>query len=844
MNDLRYAFRMLQKNPVFTGIAVLVLALAIGGNTAMFSVVNAVALRPLSARNPKEMVGCYSREKKPDGGYRGFSYPNYQDIRKQNTVFSDLLAYSVTMIGVAEGETTRRVFAAMVSANYFATFGIKPSAGRDFSPDEERPGSAAPVTIVSHSFWKKTGADPALVGKTVRLNTRVFTIIGIAPEYFTGTAALFSPEFWIPLGMYEALATDYMNEEQRKLSDRDNHALMLVGRLKPGLTMASAQVQLDSLAAQLESAFPGVNKDRTLEITELPRLSISTAPRKDQHATMTVILLSMSGVVLLIACLNLANMLLARGAGRRKEMAIRTALGGARFRIMRQLLTEGLLLSLLGGVAGLLLAFWATDLLVTSVVPRMPFMTIEFPSAPDWRVLAATFGFCLFSTFLFGFGPALNLSRTDVNSELKEHAGESRSDGSRPRFLSSRNLLVVGQLALSLALLAAAGLFTRGAIKAAQADPGFSMESGLLAEVDAGLAGYDETRGRQVYGSLLERLRALPGVQSVAMASVVPFGLFSDGTNVKKTHAEGGADSETDPEDSDKAISAQFNIITTDYFKTLGLGLLRGRDFERLETESSTAAPVAIIDHALAEKLWPGEDPVGRSIQLDSKKAGKEAEPVRIVGVVPTVRNDLTEKSLAPHVYVPFGQFYRSQMNIHVKTSFQSYPAEAAFLKTVRDEIRRVDEGLPLLSLQTLSDFRDGGLLLWFIRTAARLFTTFGALALFLAVVGTYGVKSYVVAQRTREIGIRMALGATSSNVVWMIVREGGKITLAGLVLGLLLALGVGRLLSSVLYEVRAADPLVFTIAPLVLAMAAVLACYLPARRAARIQPMDALRHQ
>lgn len=844
MTDLRYALRMLRKNPLFTGIAVLVLALAIGGNTAMFSVVNALALRPITARNPKELVGCYSRENKPDGNYRGFSYPNYTDLRERNTVFENLMAYSVTMIGVAEGETTRRVFAAMVSANYFATFGVQLARGRAFTADEERPGSAVPVAIVSHSYWKRTGADPALVGNTVRLNNRVFTIVGIAPEYFSGTAALFSPEFWVPLGMYEHLAADYMNKERRLLSERGNHCLMLAGRLKPGLSMAAAQAQLQPLARQLEAAHPDVNKDRLVELAQLPRLSISTAPKEKQHHTMTVILLSMSGVVLLIACLNLANMLLARGAARRKEIAIRTALGGARFRIMRQLLTEGLLLSLLGGAAGLLLAFWATDILVSSAIPKLPFMTIDFPSTPDWRVLGATLGFCLLSTFLFGFLPAWKLSQTDVNRELKEHGGELGAAGGRSLF-APRNLVVIGQIALSLALLAAAGLFTRGAIKAAKVDPGFTMESGLLAEVDAALGGYDETRGRQLYQELLERLRALPGVRSAAMASVVPFGLFSEGTAVRKASAPASTDSDTETKGEKPVdIGAGLNIVTTDYFKTLGLPLLRGREFERLEVESSTAAPVVIIDQALAEKLWPGEDPLGRFVQLESNHEGAQKAPAQIVGVVATVRNDLTEKALQPHVYVPFGQKFRSQMNLHVKTTFETPAAEAAFLKTLREQIRSVDDGLPVISMQTLRDFRDGGLLLWFVKTGARLFGIFGGLALFLAVVGVYGVKSYVVAQRTREIGIRMAMGATKSGVVWMIVREGGMLTAAGLAAGFLLALGVGRLLSSVLYDVHGADPLVFSITPLVLAAAAVLACYVPARRAARIQPMDALRHE
>jgi predicted permease len=798
MNDLRYAFRLLGKQPGFTAAAVLVLALAIGGNTAMFSVVNALALRPLSARNPKELVGCYSRDKKPQGGYRAFSYPNYVDICGQNTVFSSLMAHTMTMVGVAEGETTRRVFADIVSANYFSTFGAKLARGREFTADEERPGQAIPVVIVSYAYWKRTGADPGLVGRTVRLNNRVFTIVGVAPQHFTGTAALFSPEFWVPLGMYEQLANHFMNEEKRQLRDRNHHCLLLVGRLKPGLTMARAQVELESLAGQLESAYPEINKDQSLVLAELPRLSISTNPIRNRFGVMTTLLLSMSGVVLLIACLNLANMLLARGASRWKEIAIRTALGGARSRIMRQLLTEGFLLSLLGGAAGLALSCLGTQWLINSITPRIPLVTLQFSSSPDWRVLTATLGFCLLSTLLFAFGPAWKLVRADVNHELKEYGGGTWATGGRG-LMALRNLVVIAQIALSLALLTGAGLFTRAALQAAKADPGFSMDRGLLAEVDAGLADYDEARGRSAYRKLLERLRALPGVQSAAMAYVVPFGLFSDGTQVRKANQSTETDADADPENQnkEKPISASINVITTDYFKTLGLRLLRGREFEPIEAESTTPAPVAIIDQVLADRLWPGEDAMGRFIRITTKPSGREPQPLQVVGVVPSIHNDLSEKDLQPHVYLPTGSFYRSQMSIHIKTSFSTDDAERALLRTVRDEIRRLDPGLPVLSLQTLRDYRDGGLVLWMVRTGARLFALFGGLALFLAVVGVYGVKSYLVAQRTREIGIRMALGATGRRVAWLMLWEGARLTLVGLLAGLLLAAAGGRRIRS-----------------------------------------------
>lgn len=844
MNDLRYAVRQLVKNPGFTFVALLVLTLAIGGNTAMFNIVNAIVLRPLSVKSPDELVGCYSKDKKPEGGYRAFSYPNYLDIREKNTVFTGLVAHGMAMVGVTEGALTRRAFTAIVSANYFSTFGVRLAAGREFTLEEEKPGSATPVVIVDYQYWKKLGADPDLIGTTIRVNNRAFTIIGVAPEYFTGTTALFSHEFWFPLGTYEMLTNDFINTEKRPLGDRKNDCLMLVGRLRPGLTAVAAQAQLEGLASQLEQAYPDANKDQTLVLSSLPRLSISTSPSNgDDTSVLSILLMSMSGVVLLIACLNLANMLLARGAARRKEFSIRVALGGGRTHIVRQLLTEGLLLSLLGGAAGMVAAYWGTKVLLASLVPRIPGIQLVMQTGPDWRVLAVTFGFCVLSTLIFGLGPAWKLSRANVLTGLKEQTGEDRRVKASGSIFGARNLLVIAQIALSLALLTAAGLFTRGAIKAADANPGFNMETGILAEVDIGLAGYDEVRGRQIYRTVMERLRFLPGVQSASLAYVVPFGLFSDGCSVQKTGAPAMPAQGSNSADSEKPVGAAFNIVSTDYFKTLGLPVLRGREFERLETESLTARRVVIIDEPLAQKLWPNEDPIGRNIQLvDKKENGKEPDSLEIVGLVPGVRNNLTDKTESPHVYVPFGQHYRSQANIHIKTSFNGHEADTAFLKTVRQELHAVDPNLPILSVQTLRNFRDEGLMLWFVRTGARLFTIFGSLALFLGVVGVYGVKAYVVARRTREIGVRMALGASKNDVLWMVLREGLRLTLVGLGLGLLLSLATGQVLSSMLYEVRGTDSLVLLTAPLLLAAAAMLACFFPARRAAKIEPMAALR--
>jgi predicted permease len=552
----------------------------------------------------------------------------------------------------------------------------------------------------------------------------------------------------------------------------------------------------------------------------------------------------MAGLVLLTACLNLANMLLARSAARRKEVAIRVALGGGRRRILRLLLTEGLLLAVLGGALALLLAYGVTGLLVTSLGPRIPFMTIVFDARPDLRVLAATFGFAVLATLLFAFVPAWKACRADVVHDLKEQTGEDGRGRRGLSLLAPRNLLVMGQLALSFVLLTTALLFVRGAQNANAANPGFRFEQGLLVELDSSLAGYDETKSRVVYHDLLERLRGLPGVASASLASMVPFGLFSDGRNVEKAGARSAGPEDSGTKPADKPVSASYVIIATDYFKTLGLPLLRGREFERLEVDGSSAGRVAVVDEELAKRLWPGEEILGRQIQFHEGDPAKQPVVMTVVGVAPALKQNLGDKEPSPHVYVPLGQDYQSQLNLHLRLMSPDPAAETDMLRTVRAEIRALDASLPVLAANTLRDFHSDGLIMWFYRTGARLFLAFAGLALFLAVVGVYGVKAFVVARRTREIGIRLALGATQRQVLWMVLRDGLKLTAVGLGLGFLLALGVGKLLSSQLYEVGGADPVSFCGTLVVLTGAAVLASYLPARRATKIQPVLALRYE
>ncbi len=834
LQDLQFGARVLRKSPGFTAVAVLVLTIAIGGVAAMFTLANAIMFRPLAAKSPKELVRLYDKENKPNGGYRTFSYPYYVELREKNTVFTQLTAFAMTMVGLNQGELTTRSFAALSPANYFDTLGVRMCAGRAFLPEEERPGSAIPVVIVSHPYWVRNGSDPHLIGKTLRINSRPFQVVGIAPEYFTGTSALFSFDFWLPLGAYEMFYDPFANKKQ-SLSDWENHNLFVVGRLKRGVSIAAAQAQLQAVASQLEQAHPKANKDRTIEVGEMPRLSINTGPQKDSGMGMLFgFLMGMPIIVLLIVCLNLAHMFLARGGARRKEIAIRLALGAGRLRVVRQLLTEGFLIALVGGAAGLWLAYWAPQFLAVSLAPRLGFVSVVLDSRPDWRILSVTFVFCVLSVLLFGLGPALRLSRPDVMSDLKEQTGDQASGKFSRKLFAPRNLLVIGQLALSLVLLTVAGLFAHGARKAAQTDPGFSFGRGVLVQTDASLAGYDETRAKQTYLEVLERLRGLPGVESASLAYLVPFSSFSDGCNVRR--AGTGAEANDKNQIAAKDLGVGFNIVGTHYFKTLGLPLLRGREFDAVESSSHSESKVAIIDEPLAKKLWPGEDPVGRQIRYENKV------DLQVVGVAAGVRNDLDDQELQPHLYVPFGQDFRAAVNLHLRLKAGAAASESAMLKAIRDTIHGYDPRLPVLSVQMLRQFHAEGLLLWFKRTTARMFGIFGALALFLAMVGVYGLRSYVVARRTREFGIRMALGANSSEVLRLVLREGLALTAAGIGLGLLLAMAAGLGLRSFLFGVGAIDPFSFGVALVSLALAALAACYLPALRATRVEPMAALR--
>ncbi|HEY2801778.1 MAG TPA: ABC transporter permease [Chthoniobacterales bacterium] len=846
MNDFRFAFRQLRKSPGFTIAAVTVLALGIGVNTAIFTLVNQMLFEPPSYQRPNEIVQLFSQDVKNPKSFRAFSYPTYRDVRDQNSVFSGLLAHRGTVVGLGEKGNTRRANADMVSSNYFSVLGVLPARGRTFTAEEEQPGQNERVAIVSYSYWQKNGRDPSLLGSSLLIDGRVFTVVGIMPEGFTGTTSVFSSEVWLPLGVFDEETSVSGGVPNESLADRRNDELLVIGRLRPGLTAATAAPALRALAANLEKQFPVALKDQTFMTARLDRFSTSTDPVEGGPlGTIGGLLAGMAAVVLLVACLNLANMLLARGTARRREIAIRLALGASRGAIVRQLLVEGSVLALLAGAFGLLLGLWSSDLLVASLGKIVP-IDIVWLSGPNPTILGATFCFCLLGTLAFALGPALKLSRVSVLGDLKQQGGE---DVVRRRWkFLPRNPLVVAQIAFSLALLTAAALFVRGAQQAGSVDSGLHAGNTFVVEVDATLGGYDQQRAEGLYRTLSEKFAALPGVEAASISALVPFGDRS----IQRTVRPAGAPAIPGAEE----IVPSWNSVGAKYFTAAGLPILRGRAFTAAEANEPGGPPVAIIDEVLAKKLWPNANALGHQIEFpkvegaapdnpkDHSGAIGRGEPIEIVGIVPETKTRLFEQQQNGALYVPFARGFQGDAFFFVRFASFAAKDEAATASLLRQTALSVDPVLPILELRTFAKHMDANPQLWIVRAGAGLFSIFGALALALAVVGIYGVKTYSVARRTREIGIRMALGAQRRAVLWLILREGLTMIAAGLVMGFLLAIGTGKIVSSILFEVSPLDPFAFTFAPVLLALAALVATWLPARRATRITPMEALRNE
>jgi putative ABC transport system permease protein len=832
--DLRIAFRSLRRAKTFTAVAVMVLALGIGIMSGAFNLVNVYALKPALAEAPERLLSVFALHSETRRG-RIFSYAEYAELRDRATTFSSLTAYMLVDVGVEEGAVTRRLASVFVSANYFDTLGVPPARGRGFTLAEER-GEEPAAAVVSHDFWVRNGADPNVVGTVVRVNGQPLTVVGVAARGFTGHQPLFGPDVWLPLAALDGVESPDDGEEPLPLRDPQNRSLLIFGRLARGTAPAEAEAELAALAGSIAANPPDPNGvPYTYVVGEIARFSISNAPHEENLLADGLLPLAMSAVVLLIACLNLANMFLARGATRRTEMAIRQSLGSGRLRLVRQLLTEGLLLALLGGALGLTWTYWGTTWVaaaLTKFLPNAPTVLIDM--RPDLRVLLVTAATCIAATLLFGLGPAWRVTGLDVLSGLKESAGAApRGRRGRRTLLSGRSLLIVGQIALSLVMLTAGGLFLRSALAAANATPNFSLDSTLLIELDPSLVGNDEIRSRALYAEVMARLRALPEVDAAGLASAVPFDGISRFEGIQPAGYPPG----------EGTAFGRIATIGDDFFDALRLPMLRGRDFTPAESTSGAGPPVAIVDEILARRLFPDSEALGRQIEIASTNPDAAPVAMEIVGIAPGVPGAETDPAPRSLLYLPFGRSYTAKMHV-VLAIDDRVPDPAGLLDTIRTALREIDGSLPVLRLTTMREFRDRNWQLWILRVGGQLFTFLGAVALVVAMVGLYGVTAFLMSRRTREIGVRMALGATRGAVLRQMLRENLALTAVGLAVGWLLSLGVGRILASMLYEVGAADPWVFLGATAFLALCAAVASWLPVRNALRIEPSAALRYE
>jgi predicted permease len=835
--DLRHSARLLRKHPGFTLTAVGVLTLGIGVNAGVFGIINGLMIRPLAgAEAPGEVVGVFSKDRTTERGYRAFSYPGFTDVRDAGGPFAHLAGHTVALAGITENNTTRQSTVDIVTTGFFETLGVQPAYGRDFTMDEERPGTAARSVIVSYKVWERSGLDRDILQQTVRINGQDFAIVGVSPQHFTGTTAILGAEYYVPVGVHDAVASDFDGDVRFPISDRRSRPLILVGRLKSGVTRDQADAQLKVIAAAHEQAYPDDNKNQDLVVGTLERLDISTRPQDDTQIWVPMgILQGLAATVLLTSCMNLANMMLAFGSARQKEIAIRLAVGGTRSRIVRQLLVQGVMLSLAGGALGLLTATWAAQLLVSSMATVFPiFLGLDL--TPDTTVLFATMIFCALATVAFGLWPALRLSRPDLLSSLKDHAGEIR--GTIAGRITVRGALVTAQLALSLALLVLSGLFVRGAAAGAAANPGFDLGQLAIAQIEPKLGGYDAAQGREAHRALLAKLRSTPGIESVAEASVLPFGDYSFGAAVQR---EGPRLKNEDPEAAGKLLHVQTYTVTADYFKTLGLRMVRGREFTAAEEAAVGGTTPVIVDVALAERLFANDDPVGQLLLYGADSGTADSKPMVIVGLAPGVKHDLFDKRPEAHIYVPSGAADSTRMFVYARAVAPQ--TGDAIVKIVREQLRAADANLPVIFVKSFRAQHEGSARVWILRAAAKMFLTLGLAGTFVAVIGLYGVRSYLVSRRTREFAVRMAIGASPADVRRLVVRETLATTTVGLTIGLGLALLLGWGLRVAIYQISPFDPVTLGAATGILAVSSLAASIIPARRAAHVLPMTALRN-
>jgi predicted permease len=815
IQDLRYGLRMLVKSPAFTLIAVLSLALGVGANTAIFSLVNALLLKPLPVHEPERVTSVFMTDARNPGNLP-LSHLNYKDLRDQNQVFTEMAAFTFAQVNWNKGSESEQTPIQVVSGNYFTLLGVNAALGRTFHPDEDL--KATPVIVVSYGFWERSlGRDPAIVGKSLTLNRTPFTVIGVAGRGFTGTVLGGNPSGWVPMSMHLVAQPNFDWYDQRR-----GLFLFALGRLKPGVSIEQSSANLKTIFAGLEQAFPVDNKGRSAGAVSLLDARLNPQGQGGVPVVrLSLILMTVVGIVLLIACANVANLLLARATGRRKEIAVRLALGAKRARLVRQLLTESLLLSLAGGVLGLLLADWLLSALVGANL-QLP-LPVGNDVGIDQRVLLFTGSLALVTGVLFGLAPAIQSSKPDVVPVLKN---ETVPAGSVRRgvlgIFSLRQSLVVVQIALSLVSLVAAGIFLQSLTRTERTNTGFETSAVLVMNFNLGREGYTPERGQVFYDQAAARVATLPGVRHASIAQNAPLA----GGFLRSVFPEGQDTTTRD------RILVQVNSVSPGYLETLGIPLLKGRDFTR--TDNTTAPLVVIINETMAQRFWPNEDAIGKRFKFFG-----DANFTTVVGVARNSKYNAVAEDPIPFIYQPLLQNYTPQATLHVRTAGDA----GALAASVRKEIQQIDPTLSVFNIRTLEDqvFQS----LAFLRTNVVVMATFGGLALLLASIGLYGVANYSVTQRTREIGVRVALGARRSTVMGLVLGHGLILVGIGLVLGLAAAWVLTALLPpALLPNVTLRDPAMFAGTAGLLSAVALVASSIPAYRATRIDPLIALRFE
>jgi len=819
--DLRYAARTLRNSPGFTIIAIITLGLGMAVNTTVFSVINGLILRPLPVLHP-EQIAVLAMQQTGTPGFQRFSYPDYQDIRQQANGFSDIFGYRATLVGLTVDGKGDHCVLSRVTSNYFSALGIRAAVGRLILPTEGQTPGADPILVLGYSFWKKRfGGDPSIVGRQVALNGHSVTVVGVAPKGFHGLYAVVDMDGYVPFSA--AIGSKGVAEDsvQDAWTHREERTLTVLGRLKPGVSVKEAQPPLNVVAQRIAEQHPQTNKE--ISIQAFPEKLARPEPDADNTlpavaAAFTVL----AGLVLLVACFNIANVLLVRAAVRQREMGIRAALGAGRGRLLRQHLTESLLLAVLGGGAGVVLATWAAGFL--SSLPLGTDLPITFDFQPDFRVYLFALLAVLLTGVIVGIIPALRAARSDINAVLRE-GGRGSSEGPRRHLV--RNGLVVAQLAGSMLLLVVAGLFVRSLGKAQQMFLGYNPDHILDLTVDPEQIGFNETQGREFYRQVDERIAALPGVVSVAQAFIVPMGVIS---------ADDPITVDGHPLDPGKqAPQVMFNPVTPNYFDTLRIPLQSGRKFTDADNEK--APLVAVVNEAMAEKFWPNENALGKRFSTK----GPKGPFTEVIGVVQTGKyKNVIENPPEPFFYVPITQNYVAYRTIHVRTSV---PPES-LQRQIEAQVRELAPDVPISQVQTMTQALQGVNGFFFFRFGAQLTGTMGLLGLILAVVGVYSVVSYAAAQRTHEIGIRMALGADPRDILKMVLRQSIVIVALGLGIGLAAAFAGTRAIANLIVGIKPTDPVTFVSVILVLSAIALVACWIPARRATRVSPLTALRYE